>query len=504
MGRRTKLRLAQSKPPLGQRFRGFDRQRQNLDLHRLGAAAHQEISLPIEQPIRLRFGHLGAVYWEKPGPFHPPYVNSAYTIYETNKMTFDDPILFMCADGIGGFNITLGVVPSVNAIISGVYTASGYGGSYTNPCQIPVVFWNYLGTADLSDDLLVETYGFPGGGYGDNYSFPTGGFTLPSSENGTNFYLYFNRGYMDWNTLQTSNRDTEVKNVLAPAYPLGCMVKIDLGVLEYDALASYAVAHGSLGPTAGYSVDNANWQYSDTLPAIPFNDEYVYQSNSVGGGTDVYRMQPASIVDKGDGKWWVTFIQTGMADAQTNQSSTKSFSAIRLFAYEASTEIATQQIYDSCQAFTAAQLVIISPPITLGFSDWSKLIRYDGLDAYIYGVSNSVAYATHFNVLIECEEDLTDGFRVTGFLHGLQATTGLGKLFPYVRNPPFPEAVCDQQFLQALFDLLPQGPAFPRQAGTNQPKLLTALADYLCDEQDRFQHLLIDGFPSSTVELLGE
>src|SRR6266446_2979247 len=256
MGRRTKLRLAQSKPPLGQRFRGFDRQRQNLDLHRLGAAAHQEISLPIEQPIRLRFGHLGAVYWEKPGPFHPPYVNSAYTIYETNKMTFDDPILFMCADGIGGFNITLGVVPSVNAIISGVYTASGYGGSYTNPCQIPVVFWNYLGTADLSDDLLVETYGFPGGGYGDNYSFPTGGFTLPSSENGTNFYLYFNRGYMDWNTLQTSNRDTEVKNVLAPAYPLGCMVKIDLGVLEYDALASYAVAHGSLGPTAGYSVDN--------------------------------------------------------------------------------------------------------------------------------------------------------------------------------------------------------------------------------------------------------
>src|SRR5713226_7487489 len=60
MGRRTNLRLAQSKPPLGQGFRGFDRQRQNLGLHRLRAAAHQEISLPIEQPIRLRFGHLGA------------------------------------------------------------------------------------------------------------------------------------------------------------------------------------------------------------------------------------------------------------------------------------------------------------------------------------------------------------------------------------------------------------------------------------------------------------
>src|SRR5713226_9488489 len=58
MGRRTNLRLAQSKPPPSQGFRGFDRQRQNLGLHRLRAAAHQEISLPITLLIRLRFGHL--------------------------------------------------------------------------------------------------------------------------------------------------------------------------------------------------------------------------------------------------------------------------------------------------------------------------------------------------------------------------------------------------------------------------------------------------------------
>src|SRR5216683_121384 len=58
MGRRTNLRLDQSKPPLGQGFRSFDRQRQNLGLHRLRAAAHQEIGLPITLPIRLRFGHL--------------------------------------------------------------------------------------------------------------------------------------------------------------------------------------------------------------------------------------------------------------------------------------------------------------------------------------------------------------------------------------------------------------------------------------------------------------
>src|SRR5439155_13017278 len=58
MGRRTNLRLAQSKPPPGQGFRGFDRQRQSLGLHRLRAAARQATVLPIAQPIRLRFGHL--------------------------------------------------------------------------------------------------------------------------------------------------------------------------------------------------------------------------------------------------------------------------------------------------------------------------------------------------------------------------------------------------------------------------------------------------------------
>jgi hypothetical protein len=58
MGRRTNLRLAQSKPPLSQRFRGFDRQRQSLGLHRLRAAARWETVLLAAQPMRLKFGHL--------------------------------------------------------------------------------------------------------------------------------------------------------------------------------------------------------------------------------------------------------------------------------------------------------------------------------------------------------------------------------------------------------------------------------------------------------------
>src|SRR5882724_11483009 len=63
MGGRTNPRLAQSKPSPGQGFRSFDRQRQSLGLHRLRAAAHQEISLTIQQPIRLRFGHLDVMRW---------------------------------------------------------------------------------------------------------------------------------------------------------------------------------------------------------------------------------------------------------------------------------------------------------------------------------------------------------------------------------------------------------------------------------------------------------
>src|SRR6202008_4212143 len=58
MGRRTNPRLAQSKPPPGQGFRGFDRERQSVGLHRLRAAAHQAINLIIAQSIRLRFRHL--------------------------------------------------------------------------------------------------------------------------------------------------------------------------------------------------------------------------------------------------------------------------------------------------------------------------------------------------------------------------------------------------------------------------------------------------------------
>jgi hypothetical protein len=46
---RTNPGLAQSKSPLGTRFRGIDRERQGVGIHRLGAAPHQEISMALAQ-----------------------------------------------------------------------------------------------------------------------------------------------------------------------------------------------------------------------------------------------------------------------------------------------------------------------------------------------------------------------------------------------------------------------------------------------------------------------
>src|SRR6516162_1861669 len=65
LGRRTNPGLAQSKPPPGQGFRGFDRERQGVGLHRLCTAPYQEIGLTLTQciadliqPFRFGFRHL--------------------------------------------------------------------------------------------------------------------------------------------------------------------------------------------------------------------------------------------------------------------------------------------------------------------------------------------------------------------------------------------------------------------------------------------------------------
>src|SRR5207245_4907329 len=65
MGRRKNPRLAQSKPPPGKGFRGLDRQRQSLGLHRLRAATHAVKLFP--PPKERRNANLNTATFDRQG-----------------------------------------------------------------------------------------------------------------------------------------------------------------------------------------------------------------------------------------------------------------------------------------------------------------------------------------------------------------------------------------------------------------------------------------------------
>src|SRR5579885_198356 len=303
------------------------------------------------------------------GLFGPPYPNPP-RFYESNNQTLNDPILALGQFGLAGGNTAIMVLPSINTMISGVYKASGYGGSYSNPCEVPNVHFNGFTPATLGEGLFLAT-----GGTADETVGPAGGFTLPDNNGGTNFYMYFNHSYMDFCTGTGADVDQEVHNVLQPAYPNGCIIKIPLGVLNWETLAA-----SPPGAAPQYVVDNANWidQYNNAQ--IPFADEYHYITTGVAGGQDCYRMQPGTVIPRGDGSWYVIFLMPGIDDAATNHTNYVNF-AVRVFQYQPSTQVATQIFYQFCQVWTLADL-----PYVGGF--WvlhSALASLQGSNLWIYG-----------------------------------------------------------------------------------------------------------------------
>lgn len=62
----------------------------------------------------------------------------------------------------------------------------------------------------------------------------------------------------------------------------------------------------------------------------------------------------------------------------------------------------------------------------------------------------------------------------------------------------------ETDYLILLQNLLPEGPAFPRDPSSVQTALLSALAQAQSDNQAIEANLLIDAFPSTTVQLLPE
>lgn len=272
--------------------------------------------------------------------FGPPYGSSFNILDVANGKSNSDPILCIAGYGIGGISAAIAVLPSISDMSSPI---SGYG----LPCQIPPTILAPIGNADLSAWLGWPTV---------NRHCRWTGFILPNSDDETILYIYFNRAYIDYATPGHLTSDVEVQNVLGPAYPYGCIVKINLGEVDFASLASTPYGAFFGGPTAAYSVDNTNWKLSGGAAQIPFTDEYTYISHGNNpGGTDVYEMQPAAIIKRPSGKYWVFFYMIGFDDRAANADG-KLYESFRVFEFDPGTEIGTQFLRDVCLLHTAADV----------------------------------------------------------------------------------------------------------------------------------------------------
>lgn len=284
---------------------------------------------------------LGAVYYES--LLGPPYVRYLQFMGIANRGTIDDPIMIRGAFGIGALSWTIALLPSISAIINGTYKAAGFG-TYHLPCKVPPVRYYPIGNVNFSHNLSAVPY--PSG---VDFNIKSG-FVLPSSSGGTNVYFYINRQAMDYHaTHNDATTWTEVRNVLQPAYSTGCIVKINMGVLDYQTAASFAFTHAGSANASGtgmYAVDNAAWN-DGASAQIPFTDEYTYLSNDTGGGTDDYVVQPGMVLDRGNGIYWILFYMVGQTDA-VDHSLNRLYERIRIFQYNSSTEIATQILKATC------------------------------------------------------------------------------------------------------------------------------------------------------------
>ncbi len=305
---------------------------------------------------------LGAYFWAT--LVGAPY--GGYTVLGlglANNQTINDPILFRAYQFLGGTTCVIAMLPSISAFITGTYRL---GWPSLSDCQIPLAYFYPIGNANFSNKLLIA--GSPNS---------LSGFTMPDSSGGTNLYLYLNRDYMDSQIGSSIITNAEVHNVIQPAYPLGAMIKVSMGHIDYVTAASTAfVSGGHIGATSMYSVDNAHWVNSSAVSQIPFTDEYTYLSlGNTPGGADCYIMQPGGVINRGGGLWWVIFYLPGDGDARINTHGTL-WETIRVFQYDQSTQIATQILLKTCVSYTNIQITSGGGAI----KDYSQTISITGSD----------------------------------------------------------------------------------------------------------------------------
>lgn len=224
----------------------------------------------------------------------PPYINGV-NVYEVTDS--GAPITFQCYFALGSTTATIAVLPSIQDFISGTYN-SGFG---TLPdYQVPSTLLYPIG-----NKLDLTNYLYTGGEGNASRAF---GFRLPGNAREL-LFIYMNRSYLDFvaNTT-TAFFPPEIRNVIQPASPLGVMLKIPLGDLDYTDLATTvinAAYHGRA--TEDYTIDNGTW-------GVPFTEEHTYLSDGSAGGKDSFSTQVSTRL-RANGNHWVVFLMTGRDDS---------------------------------------------------------------------------------------------------------------------------------------------------------------------------------------------
>lgn len=199
------------------------------------------------------------------------------------NQTVSDPILLVSNSGGSQENTQYQIFPSITDITTGVF-ASGWGGTIydtfdpasTYPWgnhQVP--WYDYLTGAGIedcwsviNDSLNLCVHISPTNPGGSSQMYDTVMWGLPYNLSfQTRIYCYWSAQVMHFYNNQGGDKNTYIRDTLAPSYPNGCIGYFDLGSVVYSAHIPDSISDSDGTYSMGaFTVDNDNWEN------IPFDD----------------------------------------------------------------------------------------------------------------------------------------------------------------------------------------------------------------------------------------
>jgi hypothetical protein len=247
-----------------------------------------------------------------------PYTSWISTI-TLNTQTINDPMLILGNVNIGAFVQLFAILPSVDDLLSGTY-AAGWGGAFSLPYLIPYAVYDIAPGAhgDLVDLFFTNAEpDSPGLGIGIGSAF-----ALPAPGASTNIYQYLSRSRMAYEAAGGTGGGffcPEIKNVIAPAHPLGEMMKLNVPSITFGTAVTIALAN-NVRVGDGYLIANLTYTLDGPAWGMPFTDEWTYLTNGLVGGNDAYQANVAFRGRLPSGEWFVAFMMPGAYDADANWS----------------------------------------------------------------------------------------------------------------------------------------------------------------------------------------